>query len=752
MSAHGFHRRAVPLVVLALSLMLMVLTVPSSQAAEGLVRAQDQLSLAYTHRSAEHRIGPLVVDAQGRRGYCMETDLPAELWYGDVEAIGDSEDSRAIAYLAERYRSSDDALIQAAVAVLVHDYFDLRMPDWLSRRSSLSAQRPDIIQKAEELWAQARTAIPVDARSSVGFTEAKRRGFVDVHIINPQGTAVADVPYEARLIGPAVFAANGKSDIAGVSQADGSRLDWVATGDGPVRVTLDYEYQGVERLVSAQDYLRSSGAHRAAIKEQEIEVRKSFSPVLTSRVPQQVLDGGEGVEDTVNSDVVEGDVWAAGVSLKAQGYFFEGLTVADLSEEVFAGGGDTSAAVLEALAEKGLRHAASSEIEFTDAGQSFTVAAYLDDARTQRYALPTTGGFGSWIWVIARDEQDDESRGYLEGDYATAFPDALETVSGRSQVLVDSSVTEHTASRGSVLSDTITVTGFPADHGEFKGNPDFGFAPDNAVARVRLLWSGDAKDARKDILYEPATQTPPEEDEHHKVVGTWEYPARNGVFKIGGGAPDVHGMPVNIVADVHGYYVFIYEFHGDDRASPVASSYMDAWERVRVLEDSPPPAATLTTKASPGKANVGDECIDTAEIRGRVEDGSYVTFTAYGATSEHTMPDLLRPLLQEERVALEADSAEQDASSPGVRAEQAGAVFWKATLWGPDGNIIDAHHLGAAGEVTTVASLPQSAAAERQPGTERLADTGSGVVARFALLSLTLVGFAVALHLVASSH
>jgi hypothetical protein len=87
-------------------------------------------------------------------------------------------------------------------------------------------------------------------------------------------------PYEARLIGPAVFAANGKSDIAGVSQADGSRLDWVATGDGPVRVALDYEYQGVERLVSAQDYLRSSGAHREAIKEQEIEVRKSFSPVL----------------------------------------------------------------------------------------------------------------------------------------------------------------------------------------------------------------------------------------------------------------------------------------------------------------------------------------------------------------------------------------------------------------------------------------------------------------------------------------
>jgi hypothetical protein len=67
------------------------------------------------------------------------------------------------------------------------------------------------------------------------------------------------------------------------------------------------------------------------------------------------------------------------------------------------------------------------------------------------------------------------------------------------------------------------------------------------------------------------------------------------------GAPDVHGMPVNIVADVHGYYVFIYEFHGDDRASPVASSYMDAWERVRVLEDPPPPAATLTTKASPGR-------------------------------------------------------------------------------------------------------------------------------------------------------
>ena len=45
---------------------------------------------------------------------------------------------------------------------------------------------------------------------------------------------------------------------------------------------------------------------------------------------------------------------------------------------------------------------------------------------------------------------------------------------------------------------------------------------------------------------------------------------------------------MHIVADQHGWYVFVWEFAGDDRVMPAASRYDDAWERTRVFEPGEP--------------------------------------------------------------------------------------------------------------------------------------------------------------------
>ena len=45
---------------------------------------------------------------------------------------------------------------------------------------------------------------------------------------------------------------------------------------------------------------------------------------------------------------------------------------------------------------------------------------------------------------------------------------------------------------------------------------------------------------------------------------------------------------MHIVADQHGWYVFVWEFAGDDRVMPAASRHDDAWERTRVFEPGEP--------------------------------------------------------------------------------------------------------------------------------------------------------------------
>ena len=101
---------------------------------------------------------------------------------------------------------------------------------------------------------------------------------------------------------------------------------------------------------------------------------------------------------------------------------------------------------------------------------------------------------------------------------------------------VESTVTEHTGVVGSELSDTITVDGFPDDHGSFGGNVKLGIGADRAMAQVSVWWAGDPNDSAGDEAYRPQGETPPAEDSNHRLIGVWDYPAVNGRIRVGAGA------------------------------------------------------------------------------------------------------------------------------------------------------------------------------------------------------------------------
>ncbi|MBT1164827.1 hypothetical protein [Bifidobacterium felsineum] len=125
-------------------------------------------------------------------------------------------------------------------------------------------------------------------------------------------------------------------------------------------------------------------------------------------------------------------------------------------------------------------------------------------------------------------------------------------------------------------------------------------------------------------------------------------------------------------------------------------------ETVRV---TPPKITTQVTRET---AKPGQEFADKATISGKVERGSYVTFTAYEPVPGD--PDTtVGKLLDEAKVMISDKDADASAkvdftvTSPMTKTDKAGSVYWKATLHAPDGTVISSHDLGLPSETTYIA-------------------------------------------------
>ena len=198
----------------------------------------------------------------------------------------------------------------------------------------------------------------------------------------------------------------------------------------------------------------------------------------------------------------------------------------------------------------GFRPSAYGEASFTAPGQRVDVRATAEPGGDAAYEAPRGGGFGTWVWAFEVEKLSDTARQYIGKDVVSGFLEYTETNSNRARVSVESTVTEHTGVVGSELSDTITVDGFPDDHGSFDGNVKLGISADRAMAQVSVWWAGDPNDSAGDEAYRPQGETPPAEDSNHRLIGVWDYPAVNGRIRVGAGAPDAHGDPVHIVAEM----------------------------------------------------------------------------------------------------------------------------------------------------------------------------------------------------------
>lgn len=549
---------------------------------EMLTSAKSEDYLTYVHNGGTYWLGAIGYDSTGGRYYCIEQSEPSIMRVNAVSPLPDSPQNRRIAALLRKYQHVHNSdYTQAALAVIVHDAFDTTTGSagWEATRETLQ-RYPQLFERVDELLAEAPLLVPETMEAELEYDAATRTGAVRLHIRNSSGGVVGGVPFTLTLDGPARFA-DGATTVTGMSGDYTAVVTWRATGDGPVTVSGSATVPSIHRIVSTQDMVTLGGGHVQALDEVTTPVRYTFNPTIATQTSPKSIEAGEPVTDDVQVSALPGSgAWPRGAQVHARGWYFGGLPTSALGKGYVPNAHATASEFLGQLARAGHEPCAYAEAVFDASGQTVHVQGVRAPGSSEPY-LAEQGGLGTWVWAVERDRQSGDVRALLVDDVVTPFLDTAETHMVRSPLTVESHVVESTVQPGGQIADVIRVDGFPSGHGDWAGDDECGIAADVPYAQVRVWWAGSG-DGQDDGAYEPVDDREPEEDEHHTLIGTWEYKAVNGEIHVGGGAPDAHGEPVTIRAERPGWYVFVWEFAGDGRAQAAISSYADPRERVRV--------------------------------------------------------------------------------------------------------------------------------------------------------------------------
>ncbi|CEI28266.1 Putative uncharacterized protein [Propionibacterium freudenreichii] len=307
------------------------------------------------------------------------------------------------------------------------------------------------------------------------------------------------------------------------------------------------------------------------------------------------------------------------------------------------------------------------------------------------YASPAvvapTGGFVTWVWELRKASQPQWVRDYLAADWTDEYGIPLETTSVRWPVTTTSLMREYNVHSGGRAFDTVTVTGFPANHGEFTGDGYWEADVDELVHTVYGPFDTDA------VLTDDLDLT------GAPVLTSITTPARNGVYRLGYTDAD------RITPTEAGYYVLVTTFAGDDRVQPYSSSPADVLERfyVPTTPEVELPVAVIT-QATPA-ALVGGPFGDAALVQGTIPEGTTLVFRAYGPQPADADPVCEVAFFESDPIPVSQAGVY---TSPATSVDQPGNVYWIETLYDQGGGVLVEGTCGAPGETTVITEQPET--------------------------------------------
>ncbi len=389
-----------------------------------------------------------------------------------------------------------------------------------------------------------------------------------------------------------------------------------------------------------------------------------FQPVAVSEADQHLAVPGDALTDTITVSSANG-AW-----LKRDGAYIP--------------------IVFEGTAYQVPGTLPPAQASLADAGAvplgTVTMTADGPGVYTSPEVVAPQGGFVTWVWRAHKATQPEWVRDYLAADWTDDYGITVETTSVRWPITTTSLMREYNVHSGGRAFDTVTVTGFPANHGQFEGDGYWQADNDEVIHTVYGPFATD------DVLTDDLALS------DAPVLTSITTPARNGVYRLGYTDAD------RITPTEPGFYVLVTTFAGDDRVQPYRSSPADVLERFFV---PPTPEVelpvTVITQATPAVL-VGEPFADTALVQGTIPEGAYLQFRAYGPEPVDAEPNCATVLYESESIPV---------TQPGVyasgetTADQAGNVYWIETLYDADATILVEGTCGAPGETTVVTEQPE---------------------------------------------
>lgn len=359
-----------------------------------------------------------VVDrVNGKNAYCIQADT---LYTGTMGTWGDWTDERTkpdaqkLAWLTNKYNNDRDDLTQAAIAGLIHQKLDPMGGEYLNGLQRLGWKDgigwDAYAAKMDSLWNEAVANTPKDLDMQYRYTTGKRKGTINVGILNGNGAYIAGIPYTATLNGPAVFDQTGTDTISGTTTNSVQHVMWTATGNGEVTPTFKYKVPKAAKLESPNQNLMANTDPETVSKNITFQVQANFKPTIRSDQSDHRIEYGHAPEDdlTWHVDPTGGD-WIQGATIKSTGtlYYFANKPVE--GRTTVRDGVKAATATAAGDRDGATSHVDASSITM-DPGFVKTHPGATPSS------LPATGWY-TWVWQITPGMQDANMRQYLPADY-----------------------------------------------------------------------------------------------------------------------------------------------------------------------------------------------------------------------------------------------------------------------------------------------------------------------------------------------
>lgn len=359
-----------------------------------------------------------VVDkVNGRNAYCIQADT---LYTGTMGTWGEWTDERTkpdaqkLAWLTNRHNDDRDDLTQAAIAGLIHQKLDPMGGEYLNGIRRLGWKDgigwDAYAAKMDSLWNEAVANTPKDLNMQYRYTTGKRKGTINVGILNGNGAYIAGVQYTATLNGPAVFDQTGTNTISGTTTNSAQHVMWTATGNGEVTPTFKYKVPKAAKLESPNQNLMADTDPETVSKNITFQVQANFKPTIRSDQSDHRVEYGHAPEDdlTWHVDPTGGD-WIQGATIKSTGTLYHFANKPVEGRTTVRDGVKAATATAAGDRDGATSHVDASSITM-DPGFVKTHPGATPSS------LPATGWY-TWVWEITPGMQDADMRQYLPADY-----------------------------------------------------------------------------------------------------------------------------------------------------------------------------------------------------------------------------------------------------------------------------------------------------------------------------------------------